>query len=1070
MSVLPLSAWWRRVGAILLATGIAGALAFWYFTIRLPPIPGRPLRIGFEPNPPVQIRTDSGFSGLAVETIDAAAKRAGVRLQWVETGTSSDEAFQKGLVDLWPLMADLPERRKRIHMTSPWLRSNHVLLFPAGSVPPERKFTGGIAVFRMPLHVRLVGERFPEARVVQLDETKDILKSVCRGTVFAAFLEARVAATALREKPAECVSVALRVQGLPDLIFQGAVGSTFEAAGAAEAIRREIGGLFRDGTLAVMMAKYSYYGLENDWATYDLMQAAEHARWMAWGIGGLAIVLAVALWRVGSLRQRKRAQAALRESEERFRNMADAAPVMIWVSDLDKRCTFFNKPWLDFTGRTSEQELGNGWVSGMHPADLDRCRATYYSSFDSRRRFQMEYRLRRAAGEYRWLLNHGTPLYREGDFVGFIGSCVDITKQKRIEEQLRASEARLKEAQRLAKVGSWERHIDADIIYWSDEISRILGVPSLPSNFPDFLKCVHPRDREKIVEADGKVRSTMAPVETEYRIIRPDGEVRHVRSIVEAIRNDKGVPVRLAGATQDITERVKARELLRESEEHLKKAERLAQVGHWHLDLRDNRVSGSEEMFRIFGKPNNYIPSYEGFLQDLMPQDRERLERLIRDSLARKTGHSLEYQIAHPNGDLRTISCIWEVSLDEDGSPARVFGTCQDITDSRRMQEESLARQKLESLGVLAGGIAHDFNNLLGGILAEAELVEDDLPAGSSVVEEIGRIKKVAIRGAEIVRELMIYAGHDQTHLVEPLDLSELVEDMLELLKVSISKHAVLKTDLDQNLPAVWGNAPQIRQVVMNLLINSSEAIGEKEGMINVTTDRVRGRGDLAPNSAKDLPDADYVRLEVSDTGCGMTEEAKAKIFDPFFTTKFAGRGLGLAVVQGIVRAHGGAIHLVSTPSQGTTFQVLLSCTPKRGLETQSAITTFSAEQSNARAGTVLVVEDEELIRLAVSKGLRKRGFSVMKASDGSAAMELIRTHKDDIGVILLDVTLPGRSSREVFEEAQRLRPDLKVILTSAYGKETIDATFAGLRVEHFIRKPFQLGDLVRLLGGTLSA
>ena len=504
--------------------------------------------------------------------------------------------------------------------------------------------------------------------------------------------------------------------------------------------------------------------------------------------------------------ERSLAEERLREGEQRFRSMADTAPVMIWVTGPDKRATFFNKSCLDFTGHAMEQKLGDGWAAALHPEDREQFLAVFSSSIDARREFRTSTRLRRADGEYRWVLCTGVPrLAPDGTFLGYTGSCLDIT-------------------------------------------------------------------------------------------------------------------------------------------------------------------------------------------------------------------------------------------------------------DLKRAQEEALARQKLESLGALAGGIAHDFNNLLGGILTEAELVEADLAAGLSPHEEIARIKTVAIRGAEIVRELMTYAGQDQAGIFEPVDLSRLTAEMLELLNVSISKRAVLKINLDKDLPAVWGHAPQIRQVLMNLVINASEAIGDKEGVIQVTTSRV--------------PAEDYVRLEVSDNGCGMTEEAKAKIFDPFFTTKFAGRGLGLAVVQGIVRAHGGVIDVVSAPGRGAMFQVLLPCTPERALEAQNAVISSTAEGSHAltRTGaTVLVVEDEEVLRRAVSKALRIKGFSVMEAQDGSVAMDLVRTRGDDIDVILLDVTLPGTSSKEVFEEAQRMRGNLKVVLTSAYDRKTIDAFFPGLRITKFIRKPFQLDELVGTLRDALA-
>ena len=259
-----------------------------------------------------------------------------------------------------------------------------------------------------------------------------------------------------------------------------------------------------------------------------------------------------------------------------------------------------------------------------------------------------------------------------------------------------------------------------------------------------------------------------------------------------------------------------------------------------------------------------------------------------------------------------------------------------------------------------------------------------------------------------------------ESRLVEPVDLSRLLEEMLELLKVSVSKQIDLKIELDKKLPAVLGNAAQIRQVVMNLVINASEAIGSKEGVIHISTSLVIREAGSAVTDATDSPTGDYVRLEVSDTGCGMTEEVSAKIFDPFFTTKFAGRGLGLAVVQGIVRAHGGAVNLVSAPGRGATFQVLLPCTSMRALEVLNANPSSQATQSNAGTGTILVVEDEEVLRSAVSKALRNRGYSVLDARDGSAAMDLFLAHKDEIDALLLDFTLPGKSSREVLEEIHR--------------------------------------------------
>jgi CheY-like chemotaxis protein len=296
---------------------------------------------------------------------------------------------------------------------------------------------------------------------------------------------------------------------------------------------------------------------------------------------------------------------------------------------------------------------------------------------------------------------------------------------------------------------------------------------------------------------------------------------------------------------------------------------------------------------------------------------------------------------------------------------------------------------------------------------------------------------------------------------------------MLELLKVVVSKHAALKTNLPKGLPRVRANPSQIRQVVMNLVTNASEAIGDGEGVIGVMTDCLAvSSGSNQLEATKHLPDGDYLRLEVCDSGSGMTPETQRKAFDPFFTTKFAGRGMGLATVQRIVRGLGGGIHVVSSPGNGARIQVLLPCVAEKAQanDRRAAVRPRDRESQPLGGISILVVEDEPALLLSVSKLLQHRGFSVIEARDGSSALELIRTRQGHIEVMLLDVTLPGASSREVLEEAERLRPELVTILTSAYSYATIRTSFAGLRAEHFIRKPFCVDDLVSLLQTTLVA
>jgi signal transduction histidine kinase/CheY-like chemotaxis protein len=405
---------------------------------------------------------------------------------------------------------------------------------------------------------------------------------------------------------------------------------------------------------------------------------------------------------------------------------------------------------------------------------------------------------------------------------------------------------------------------------------------------------------------------------------------------------------------------------------------------------------------------------------------------------------------------------------------ARLFEQTQAaLTERQRAEDERFAierklleTQKLESLGVLAGGIAHDFNNLLVSILGNVGLALLDLEPMSPVREPVEQIKVAAQRAAELTRQMLAYSGKGR-FVVQRLNLNSVIDEMTQLMKVSISKNAILKMNLSPRIPAIEGDATQIRQIVMNLIVNASDAIGNKEGIITLSTGVVRAdrlylsQAFLAP----DLPEGDYAYLEIADTGIGMDQETLAKIFDPFFTTKFTGRGLGLAAVLGIVRGHKGAIRVYSEAGRGSTFRILLPSI-EAPVETRSD---DDGNGANHGSGTILIVDDEEIVRKVTRRMLERYGYNVMIAEDGRRAIDMFHGNPSAVDCVLLDMTMPGLSGDETFRELRRIKPDAVVVLMSGYTEQDATSRFSGKGLAGFLQKPYTPQDLREKISGVLQ-
>jgi len=571
-------------------------------------------------------------------------------------------------------------------------------------------------------------------------------------------------------------------------------------------------------------------------------------------------------------------------------------------------------------------------------------------------------------------------------------------------------------------------------------------------------------DLARMLRATQESAQNLTIFDQQVRRQMPDGEIRwfHSRSMPRRLEDGSTL---WDGVERDVTDHKRAEEALRASDERLRQVMDVVPHFIFAKDTDGRFLFANRALAEVFGMtPEEMVGRYDSDLS----RDEEEVARFRNGDREVMTSgvprFISEERHTDPSGRVRILQTI-KVPFARPGvAQPGVLGVSMDITERKHAEEQRqrvesklLDIQKLESLGVLAGGIAHDFNNLLTGVIGNASLARMDLPEASPLLPYLDEIEQAAQHAADLCRQMLAYAGKGR-FVLQDVHLSTLVRETTHLLESSIVKGVVLKFNLAEDLPAVSADATQLRQVVMNLVINASEAIGSRSGTVHIATVLVNADRAYLDQTflALELPEGHYVQLEVSDNGTGMTEETISKIFDPFFTTKFTGRGLGLAAVLGIVRGHKGTLKVYSEPGKGTSFKILLPCA---GALPAANSVVKNAPDPWRGSGTVLLVDDEETVRLTAGRMLQAFGFTVLTARDGREAIECFRT-APEIRAVLLDLTMPHLDGEGTFRELRLLCPELRVVLMSGFNEHEASHRFVGQGLAGFLQKPFRVENL----------
>jgi two-component system, cell cycle sensor histidine kinase and response regulator CckA len=766
--------------------------------------------------------------------------------------------------------------------------------------------------------------------------------------------------------------------------------------------------------------------------------------------------------------ERKRAEEELRKSEAHFRTLVQTIPDLIWLKDEEGVYLACNKIFERLFGAREEDIVGKTDYDFVDRELADFFRAHDKKAIAAGKPSSNEEWVTFSDDGHRALLETiKTPMYDDREtLIGVLGIGRDITERQRNEEALQHYAFLMKEMGKAAKIGGWEFDVATGKGTWTEEVALIHEVdPKEATNLETGISFYTDESKGKITKAIQDAIETGKPYVLELELITAKGNHKWVKTIGYPIIENNKV-LKLRGSFQDITERKRAEEALRESETRLKLVLDGSQLGFWDWNIETGEVIRNDRWAEMLGYTLEEIElSVEQWTDLHHPDDREFAWKSLQDHLeGRTSAYTIEYRMLTKDGQYKwVLDQARIVSWDSQGKPLRMCGTHTDITERKfaeqereKLQAQLSQAQKMESVGRLAGGVAHDFNNMLSVIIGYTEMALNQVDPSSPLHQDLHEIYNAGKRSADITQQLLAFA-RKQTIQPKILDLNVAIEGMLKMLQRLIGEDIDLAWQPKMGLGKIKIDPSQLDQLLANLCVNSRDAI-KGVGKITVETSMVTFDEDYCANHEGSTPGV-FILLAVSDDGCGMDKEILNKVFEPFFTTKEAGKGtgLGLATVYGIVRQNNGFVNVYSEPGHGTTFNIYL---PVHQSDIGENIAKTVADIPSGGNETILIVEDEALVLKLAKSMLERLGYTVVTAKTPIEAIRMAEDNPSKIHLVITDVIMPEMNGRDLSDRFHSLYPDIKTLFMSGYTANVI--AHRGILDEGvcFIHKPFSIKDL----------